>query len=297
MGRVYAFIRKYGVRAHDFKKYLRKNWHFIIVLYLAPMLAYFSITTPSAIFKMASQMIGITSENVGSTEAYMVLSVVKNIDAGRTGSKSYDVSQGFIPTIYTPFTIVLSSIDPNEGYNTGVVEATLMGADFAAGATVKLTKNGEEILGVVSSIDANSKITCKLDLTGKGTGAWNVVVTNMDKTAATILNGFTINTLAQLGSLINYPNPFNPAKEKTVLVYALEKDEDVSIFLFNISTELVWRREFMAGANGGKEGDNSVEWDGTNGFGEMSANGIYFCRVIERSTGKVLAKGRIGVSR
>jgi hypothetical protein len=66
----------------------------------------------------------------------------------------------------------------------------------------------------------------------------------------------------------NYPNPFNPI---TVIQYALPRDCEVEITLYNVSGQkiktLVKRKE--------KAGYREVRWDGKNDEGEQVASGIY----------------------
>jgi len=97
-------------------------------------------------------------------------------------------------TITAPAPIV-TSITPNSGLNSGSISVTnLAGSGFIAGATVKLTKSGQsDIIASGVTVVSTSKITCSLDLTGKTTGTWNVVVTNPDSQYSTLTNGFTIN--------------------------------------------------------------------------------------------------------
>ncbi|PIY49407.1 MAG: hypothetical protein COZ05_00470 [Armatimonadetes bacterium CG_4_10_14_3_um_filter_59_10] len=62
-----------------------------------------------------------------------------------------------------------------------------------AGATVKLTKIGEGDTATTDLVvESATKITCKLDLSGKAAGQWNVVVTNTDGQVGTLTNGFTV---------------------------------------------------------------------------------------------------------
>jgi hypothetical protein len=90
---------------------------------------------------------------------------------------------------------VVTSITPSSGVNTGTVHITdLSGSGFQSGATVKLTKSGEDdIEASGETVVSPSQITCDVDLTGATTGAWDVVVTNPDAQSDRLSGGFTVN--------------------------------------------------------------------------------------------------------
>jgi len=88
----------------------------------------------------------------------------------------------------------VTSIAPNSGDNTGNLSITnLAGTDFQSGATVKLMRTGQSDIVATNVVVVNSgKITCSLDLSGKTTGTWSVVVTNPDNKSGILPGGFTI---------------------------------------------------------------------------------------------------------
>jgi hypothetical protein len=111
--------------------------------------------------------------------------VVTNPDTGAgTGT-------GLLTVTSTP---TITSITPDSGINNASVAVTnLAGTEFAAGATVILTRTGQSNINatgvtVVSAI----KITCTLPITDAAPGAWNVVVTNTDGGTYTLTDGFTV---------------------------------------------------------------------------------------------------------
>lgn len=80
------------------------------------------------------------------------------------------------------------------------------------------------------------------------------------------------------------PNPFSPNRVVSnegglVIVYTLENSSIVSIQVVDRSRSLV--REVVTGVSR-DAGRHRATWDGTNGNGQMVANGTYFC-VIELS--------------
>ncbi len=227
---------------------------------------------------------------------YSMLFVSRSYYDQRANSETYNLYPGFIPPLST---LSLISILPNFGYNTGIIQITgISGTNFVDGLTIKLVKSGEtDIAATDISFESASKITCKFDLTGKRKGSWDLVVTNPDDNSVILTNAFTVNSWAVSGLLVNYPNPFDPVNEETTVIYELSSDKEVSMIVFDIAANVVLKRSYRSGTNGGRAGENSVKWDGRNDMGEMVGNGLYFCRVVDKGSGTVLAKGRIAVLR
>ena len=95
-------------------------------------------------------------------------------------------------------------------------------------------------------------------------------------------------------TLFSYgPNPFNPLKGPILIKYALTANANVSIYFFDVTGNLICRKSYPSGTNGGQQGDNRVYWDGMNDYGEMVANGVYLFRIA--AEGRVVGKGKIVV--
>ncbi|MCX5726112.1 MAG: S8 family serine peptidase [Candidatus Saganbacteria bacterium] len=95
-----------------------------------------------------------------------------------------------------------------------------------------------------------------------------------------------------LGSPLNGPNPFSPIHGSTTIYYKLSTNADITLFMFDISGSLVWKRRFSAGIEeGGKQGDNKVVWNGFTDFGEIASNGVYVYKIVARNN--VIGKGKI----
>jgi len=212
--------------------------------------------------------------------------------------KSY-ILDGGIGTSAVMSPVNVASITPAYGYNSGVISISeITGDGFSPGASVKLVLDGETPVEASEvSFVSGSLMSCRIDLTGRKKGRWDVVVENPDGSKGELKEAFEIMTWASAGLLICYPNPFDPLAGRASLIFELEKDSDTSLYLFNISAELVYRRDYASGSNGGKAGTNSIEWDGVDSFSRGAGSGIYFARLIERPTGKVLSKGKIAVLR
>ncbi len=88
------------------------------------------------------------------------------------------------------------------------------------------------------------------------------------------------------------PNPFDrTATSETSFVYNLSGNFNVTIYLFDLNGNLIWRKSYLAGENGGKAGANNPAWNGQNLFGERAVNGLYFYQVTADQ--KILARGRL----
>jgi len=87
----------------------------------------------------------------------------------------------------------LTSITPNTGTNNGPVTTTLVGTNLAPQDTVKLQMGGQpDILGSTLTSVTHTQAGCTFDLTGVASGAWNVVLTDLSGSTATIPGGFTV---------------------------------------------------------------------------------------------------------
>lgn len=216
-------------------------------------------------------------------------------------SLSYRTRQGFAPGVFEVILApVITAIDPDEGYNIAPIKINkISGANFLSGAAVKLKATGEaEIAAYDINVVSSSEINCEFNLAGAAEGFRDVVVTNPDETEGTLPSGFRIRSYPlSLGLAVNSPNPFDPARESTTITYKLEKDTGVNVYMFTTTADLIWKRSCNAGENGGSEGDNSISWNGITDFREMASNGVYILHVVERNTGKTLARGKIAVLR
>ena len=93
------------------------------------------------------------------------------------------------------------SIAPASGLADSVVGVTnLDGANFRAGATVRLEQDGTVIDAHDINVIPSSTITCKFDLSGAPVGAYDVVVTNPDGQEASLEDGFEVTAACGEGS-------------------------------------------------------------------------------------------------
>ena len=99
----------------------------------------------------------------------------------------------------------------------------------------------------------------------------------IDETGQSIFHGPAIANLSGLvpdtyALFQNYPNPFNP---ETTIRYALPREEQVTLQIFNIRGQMV---KTLADEPAGA-GYHSLVWDGRNEAGQAVASGIYFVQL------------------
>jgi flagellar hook assembly protein FlgD len=82
----------------------------------------------------------------------------------------------------------------------------------------------------------------------------------------------------------NYPNPFNPNKTSTKIVFHTPKSENVKINIYSLNGKKIFEDSFNAAA-----GQNEYEYKGRDGNGKTLYNGVYLC-VIEKSGGNAKCK-------
>ncbi|MDR1195848.1 MAG: T9SS type A sorting domain-containing protein [Endomicrobium sp.] len=82
----------------------------------------------------------------------------------------------------------------------------------------------------------------------------------------------------------NYPNPFNPNKTSTKIVFHTPKTENVKIKIYSLNGKKIFEDNFNAAA-----GQNEYEYKGRDGNGKALYNGVYVC-VIEKSGGNAKCK-------
>jgi flagellar hook assembly protein FlgD len=82
----------------------------------------------------------------------------------------------------------------------------------------------------------------------------------------------------------NYPNPFNPS---TTITFALDRQTDITLAIYNIRGEQV--KLLARGTTA--PGRYSVIWDGSTNSGSLATSGVYFYRLSDgqtRLTGKMM---------
>lgn len=237
-----------------------------------------------------------------SSSVFELYSSVTELPATQPSSTNFSSQTGFTQVSYLAqiFDAAILAIDPAWGYNTAPVNINkITGTNFSSGITVKLSASGEaDISAADVSIVSSNEISCEFNITGAKAGFWDVVVTKEGESGSTLASGFEIKSYSfALNVAVNSPNPFDPARESTTIIYQLDRDTDINVYLFSVTGDMLWKESFNRGETGGKQGENAISWDGISSFSEMLSNGVYLLHIAERSTGKTLAKGKIAILR
>ncbi|TMQ70917.1 MAG: hypothetical protein E6K80_07065 [Candidatus Eisenbacteria bacterium] len=90
------------------------------------------------------------------------------------------------------------------------------------------------------------------------------------------------------GHVTNYPNPFHPPQQSTIIAYKLADNASVTLRIFTMSGDLVLRKTFDNGGPGGIQGLNEYTWDGKNGKGDVVASGGYIALIEAEAKGATL---------
>jgi len=83
--------------------------------------------------------------------------------------------------------------------------------------------------------------------------------------------------------LINYPNPFRAGREVTFIEYHLTESSNVTLIIYDLLGQIVYKEDFFKNGTGGVEGENRITWDGRNSQGVVVGNGGYICELYVAS--------------
>lgn len=91
---------------------------------------------------------------------------------------------------------------------------------------------------------------------------------------------------------LNFPNPCN-ADTGTAIGYKLSKQANITLTIHDLLGNLISKKSYAAGSNGGLASYNEVTWDCKTDSGNTVGNGIYIYLIV--GDGKLLSRGRIAV--
>ncbi len=95
-----------------------------------------------------------------------------------------------------------------------------------------------------------------------------------------------VDPTSAVGAITNYPNPFHPEEAPTTIAYKLGDNANVTVYVYTLSGNLVWREQYAMGGAGGSAGLNQITWDGRNGDGQVVASGGYIVVVESDGNGE-----------
>ena len=124
-----------------------------------------------------------------------------------------------------------------------------------------------------------------------------ITATSGSLTADLPLETAMVDPLAAGGSLTNYPNPFHPDEAPTTIHYVLNDDATVRMRIYTLSGGLVLDQSFARGDEGGRQGHNTLLWDGYNNDNEPVASGGYILFIEAEGNGATMhvMRRKIGV--
>jgi hypothetical protein len=98
-----------------------------------------------------------------------------------------------------------------------------------------------------------------------------------------------------IGPVLTYPTTYNPLSGTPArIAYNLTADQDLMIYLFDISGQNVWTGKYLSGAEGGKAGYNEVPFYGRSEIsGSALGNGIYVYKLV--AGGRIIGTGRMAI--
>jgi len=167
-------------------------------------------------------------------------------------------------------------------------------------ATVEIKVDDDPSIDVTGSLSDSSLYYQMADKLGDGTHTIRINASDLLGNEGT--KECTVKVIAGptrvLGPVLSYPAVFKPltgtGDEKIArIAYTLTTDANITIYMYDISGQVVLTRKFRAGGEGGRAGYNGVIWDGITDFGSTIGNGVYMYKII--SGGKVIGTGKLVV--
>ncbi len=112
----------------------------------------------------------------------------------------------------------INRIEPNKGFNNGMILTAIIGSNFIKDSIVKLSYNGKiDITGMNTKVESPEQITCFFDINGKPEGNYDVEVTSPNGQKAVLHNGFIVESFT--------PNSLELNKKLKPVYFELDKAE------------------------------------------------------------------------
>jgi M6 family metalloprotease-like protein len=174
---------------------------------------------------------------------------------------------------------VPTTVAPNTAASGNLVQLQIDGSLFAKTGNVELV-GASTIAATSVEWIGKDRILADFDLTGAGSGLYDVVVYNPGGSNAMLDDAFEITGAptaagdlpAKFALLPNYPNPFNPA---TTIRYEIASRTQVELRVFDVSGALVRTLVNESKAPGAY----SLQWNGRDDRGTAVSSGVYFYRI------------------
>ena len=95
---------------------------------------------------------------------------------------------------------------------------------------------------------------------------------------------------AAVGTAYSFPNPFHPPTQPATIAWKITDNANVTLRVYSQTGNLVLKKEFPSGSQGGQLGLNQFVWDGKNGKGELVSSGGYVVMIEAQGTGVIRRK-------
>jgi len=230
-----------------------------------------------------------TGTNIGWDSVYSVDNIIKH--SGNYSGKQ--VSTGTIRTIFYPCEqdklyeiIAWIKIDADNGSDSYNVRPYIVYRNNGAGPYWFSPPN---YYGVVDTRNypggwrkiryyylSSNATEFAVEFSGSGNGIFwvdDLIVKSLTMTSPVVTG-----TGYKSGIFYNFPNPFNPNKQSTRIIYGIEKQSKISLRIYNINGELI--RELIPQQEITIPGRYGIDWDGRNDSNQMVASGVYICCLV-----------------
>ncbi|MFA4844924.1 MAG: hypothetical protein WC632_08285 [Candidatus Margulisiibacteriota bacterium] len=168
----------------------------------------------SASYKLAAEVLD-SGAIKGSSASFQLLGKSRGHGLSARASSSYIIGEGFLRSAYSAravFAPIVTAVEPATAAANQKISLTISGANFTAGAAVKLTLSGETDITASNVVIAGSgQITGDFDLQNAKAGSWAVTVTNPDGRAGTLPAAFVVTAVAPTVSSITPAKGLNDA--------------------------------------------------------------------------------------
>lgn len=279
--------------------------------FVACVLASVFILLSGVSFAMSSESFSVSPDVIaGGGGSY---STAGDSAVGTIASGNYSIICGFYPSSLSEADSTAPSISAVKADGRLIADGDFIGrtsvlsAEVTDDSGINTALSSIEVDGVFTPFsslsgpsagyDASTGIlTYTFGFTSDGTHSLAIHAVDINDNVSLYSKALKINTSGSSSAgLYMYPNPYNPLSGSGAIAYNLSKDSDVVLYIFNAVGQIIVKRNFVSGSEGGRTGYNEVPWDGRTDFGHVAGNDIYFVRLL--SEGKVIGKTKIAVIR
>jgi len=170
-------------------------------------------------------------------------------------------------------------------------------------ATIKFYLDDLEVSAVITEVSATNyevSYTVTSNLEGETVRTHSVKLTAADIAANSSTKEVkelkvSYESAKVIGPVLTYPTTYNPLSGTPArLAYNLTADQDIMIYMFDISGQNVWTGKYLSGNEGGKAGYNEVPFYGRSEIsGSYLGNGIYVYKLV--AGGRIIGTGRMAI--